>query len=122
MPRRTKKSDLPFWWRKERTSGCYYVQVDRRQVRLSPDLDEAWRLYHELMAAPPEERRITTRPVASDGPLVIEVLDSFLDWLRTHREPGTFRAYKQRLEHFAKSLKADGIARTLTVSQFKPYH
>ena len=53
MPRRKKKTDLPFWWRKQ--TGCYYVQIDGKQVRLSPDLDEAWRLYHELMGGKPEE-------------------------------------------------------------------
>jgi hypothetical protein len=41
--------------------NCDLVEIGKRQVRLSPDETEAWRLDHELMARPPEER---TEPAA----------------------------------------------------------
>ena len=51
MGRPRKQNREPFW-RSDRS--CYYVQHGTRQVRLSPDKDEAWRLWHEFMARPPE--------------------------------------------------------------------
>ena len=33
--------------------AVWFVQVGGKQVRLSPDRDEAFRLYHELVARPP---------------------------------------------------------------------
>jgi hypothetical protein len=45
MPR---KHPQPFW-RAERT--CYYVQIGKKQHRLDPDRDEAFRLYHELIVS-----------------------------------------------------------------------
>ena len=50
MPR--KKRPEPFW-RSER--NCWFVQIGKKQHRLDPDESTAWRLYHELMARPPEE-------------------------------------------------------------------
>ena len=32
--------------------GVWYVEIDRRQINLGPDRDEAFRHYHELMAHP----------------------------------------------------------------------
>lgn len=34
--------------------NAWFVQVGTRQIRLSGDRDEAFRRYHELMAAPAE--------------------------------------------------------------------
>jgi site-specific recombinase XerD len=118
MPRRKTKTDLPFWWRKQ--TRCYYVQKDGKQVRLSPDLDEAWRLYHELMAEGPKASD-PPPAVVSCEPLVAEICDQFLVWVEGHKAPLTFTAYRQRLQHFLDSLKRHG-EQYLIVSELRPYH
>ena len=45
---RPKKQNREPFWRSER--NCWYVQNGSTQVRLSPEKDEAWRLWHEFMA------------------------------------------------------------------------
>jgi len=39
----------PFY---KKSRACWYVEIDRKQIKLGPDQAEAFRLYHELMAAP----------------------------------------------------------------------
>ena len=58
-----------------------------KQIKLHPDRDEAFRLYHERMSKPPEEQT-KTNPVPSGQ--VVEVLDAFLEWARKNkaRVPG----------------------------------
>jgi hypothetical protein len=51
--------------------------VFRRSV--GPDKEEAERKFHELMAKP--EKRVDPESVAA-------IIDRFLDWTQTHREPG----------------------------------
>jgi hypothetical protein len=63
----------PFW---RASRNCYFVQIGKRQHRLSTDRDEAYRLYHELMSRPPERRQ---QPIVSASPLVVEVIDAFLE-------------------------------------------
>jgi hypothetical protein len=117
MPRASKKKSLPFWWRKG--TNCYYVQRGGRQVRLSPDLDEAWRLYHKLEAEWPPEPTQAPAPVVVNktAPLVLELIDKFLDWVRASRSPRTFDSYKYLLDEFA-----NGIPEDLAISELKPYH
>ncbi len=85
------------------------------QVRLSPDEDEAWRLYHELMARPPEEP--ATVAVLARQPLVVEVIDEFLEWAKANNSPKTYAWRKENLQAFAKS-----IPRDLPVAGLKPFH
>jgi integrase len=106
-----KKRPEPFW--REQTR-CFYVQLGKKQVRLSPDEGEAWRLYHELMSRPPE--LADARP-AGTPQLVVEVIDAYLDWTRKNREPLTYDWYRERLQLFADSIPED-----LTVAGLKPYH
>jgi integrase len=119
MPRRKKKSDLPFWWRGQ--TSCYYVQVDGKQERLSPDLDEAWRLYHELMGGKPAAAAAPPPAAKDEGPLVLDVLEQFLAWAERNKAPLTFEAYRRRLQHFIDSLKAHG-ALELPASSLRPIH
>ena len=77
-----KKRPEPFW--REQTQ-CYYVQLGKKQHRLSPDDDEAWRLYHELMANPPQEHQAP----AGDRALLVEIFDAFLEWAKRNRAPRT---------------------------------
>src|SRR4051812_12305477 len=85
MGRPRKQSREPFW-RSDR--ACYYVQHGTRRQRLSPDKDEAWRLWHEFMARPPEEKE---KPLAP-GPdvQVVEILDAYLDWCQKNKADRTY--------------------------------
>lgn len=62
-----KKRPEPFW-RAERNS--YFVQIGKKQHRLSADETEAWRIYHELTARPPQESAAAATVAPS---LVVEV-------------------------------------------------
>lgn len=111
MPRRYPQ---PFW--REFTS-CWYVQVGKKQIRLSPDRDEAFRLYHELMGRGPEDN--PSPPAASSlrPPLVVEVLDQFLDWCERTNARRTYEFYRENIQRFAKR-----IPRELAVGELKPFH
>jgi integrase len=89
--------------------GVWYVEIDRKQINLGPNRDEAFRRYHQLMAQP--------RPQAVAADSVLGTIDAFLDWCSKHRAPDTYRWYRDRLQEFASS-----IDMTLTVGQLRPYH
>jgi integrase len=112
MGRPRKQNREPFW-RSDRS--CFYVQHGTRQVRLSPDKDEAWRLWHEFMARPPEPG---ARPVAH-GPDVqaIEILDAYLDWCEKHKAARTYAWYRENIQKFS-----DALPEHLKVTDLKPYH
>lgn len=101
----------PFW-RSDRQ--CYYVQHGTRQIRLSPDKEEAWRKWHEFMAKPPEPE-----PIFVPGPdtQVVEILDAFLDWCSRHKAPRTYDWYRDFFRHFVSTLPP-----ALKVTDLKPYH
>jgi integrase len=104
-----KKRPEPFW--REQTK-CFYVQIGKKQHRLDPDEATAWRLYHELMARPPEQPAIIPSSLAA-----VEVVDLFLDWCQKNRDRLTYEAYRRRLQNLA-----DGIPHTLPCQDLKPYH
>ena len=110
MPR---KRPEPFW--REQTR-CYYVQLGKKQLRLDPDEETAYRLYHELMAKPPEERSLPAAP-PPDELLAVEVMDAFLEWARVNRAKRTFEWYRENIQRLVSR-----IPPTLTVEQLKPYH
>ena len=62
MPR--EQHPEPFW---RKQTKCYYVQIGKKQHRLSKDRDEAYRLYHELMAKPPEVTLVPCRVRVGGG-------------------------------------------------------
>jgi integrase len=111
MGRPRKQNREPFW---RSVRNCWYVHVGTRQYRLSPDKDEAWRLWHEMMARPPEERK----PIPS-GPsaLVVELLDAFLEWTKNNQAPKTYRWHRDNIQNFVSE-----IPPTMTVAELKPYH
>lgn len=125
MPRRRKKTDLPFWWRA--SAKCYHVQVDGAQRRLDSDLDTAWRLYHEIMAggptAPPTRAAAPTAatPAPASGPLVLDVLETFSTWVRANKAARTYEAYRDRLQHLVDGLKASGDL-ALPMASLRPIH
>ena len=68
----------------KRGSGVWYVEIDRKQVNLGPDRDEAFRRY-QLMAQPQPKR------VAADSSL--SDVNAFLDWRSKHRATDTYLWY-----------------------------
>jgi hypothetical protein len=69
---RPKKQNREPFWRTER--DCWYVHHGSTTIRLSPDKDEAWRLWHEMMARKADE----PLPVTQSAHTVVEVIDRFL--------------------------------------------
>lgn len=101
----------PFF-RKSR--GTWYLQLDGKQVSLGKDRAEAFRRYHELMAATPLDR---TRRLESDhGLRLTELFDRFLSWVEKRHAPATYQWYHYRLQRFAERYP------DLTVQQLRPYH
>jgi len=72
--------------------GVWYVEIDRKQHNLGPDKDEAFRLYHQLMGQPHEQK------VASDS--LAAIIDAFLEWVSKNRSPETYEWYRYRLQRF----------------------
>jgi hypothetical protein len=109
---RPKKQNREPFWRSDRK--CYYFQVGTRQQRLSPDKDEAWRLWHEFMARPP-----APAPVFKPGPdtQAIEILDAFLDWCQKHKAPRTYNWYRDFFQYLTRHIPS-----TLKVAELKPFH
>ena len=91
--------------------GTWCVQLDGRQITLGPDRDEAFRAYHKLMVG----ERSSSQPV--DGPLVVVLLDRFLEWCRNNKAPRTYDWYLRYLRSFAGHAPAN-----LSVEHLKPFH
>lgn len=101
----------PFWWK---ARSCWYVQVGGKQIRLAPDRDEAWRLYHELMARPPEAR--AQAPAVAPA-TATAILDEFLGWVAAHRSPRTYEWYRGYLQALA-----DSLPEGLRADELRPWH
>jgi integrase len=111
MPR--EQHPEPFW---RQQTQCFYVQIGKKQHRLSKDRDEAYRLYHELMSRPPEQQALTpVNPIPSGQ--VVELLDTFLEWARKNKAPRTYAWYRENIQRFVSAIPA-----TLTIAELKPYH
>ncbi len=87
----------------------WYVEIDRKQIKLGSDRDEAFRQYHQLMQQPAEQA------VASLESL-INIIDSFLEWTERNRAPDTYEWYRYRLQRFVDKYP------DMRVSTLKPYH
>lgn len=101
------------YFRKQR--GTWAVQLDGQQVGLGPDRDEAFRLYHKLMA----DRKNAPAPSSILGPTVVEVLDLFLDWCQKNRSARTYDWYRDYLQSFVTS---PCIPPSLAVTDLRPFH
>ncbi len=111
MGRPRKQNREPF---RRTDRACYSVQHGTKQLRLSADKDEEWRLWHELMAKPPEEPKVITH---GQNALVVVIIDQFLDWAEANSTPRTFKWRKENLQAFAKSSPP-----RMTVAELKPFH
>ncbi len=90
--------------------NAWYVQIADKQIKLDEDRDAAFKRYHEMMATP-----LLTKAEAQK--LVIVVVDAFLDFVQKHRNPHTYRWYKDRLQLFIRTIPTD-----LALDQLKPFH
>ena len=90
----------------------YYVQLNGKQINLGRNKDEAYKKYHQLLAAPAESQPI----VQPDNTLVVILCDQFLGWVEKHRAPATYGWYLQRLQCFATAYPK------LLIRELKPYH
>jgi integrase len=109
-----KQSPEPFW-RSARNS--WYVHAGTRTVRLSPDKDEAWRLWHELMSQRRKGRGGPPLFQRGEATTAVEIIDLFLDWVQKNRHHLTYEAYVRRLQTFV-----DAIPGSLSIAELKPHH
>ena len=86
----------------------WYVEIQRRQICLGPDRDEAFRRYHELMRQP-GTRAVNPASFAS-------IVDAFLEWVKHHRAADTFEWYRYRCERFCQRYP------DLRASDLRPFH
>ena len=94
-----------------------HVQIGKKQHHLATEEAEAYRLYHELMAKPPEERAVASPVARASDPPVVEVLDAFLGWAEANSSPKTCQWRRENLQTFATS-----IPKGLAASGLKPFH
>lgn len=76
----------------KKSRGLWYVEIDRKQINLGRDREEAFRRYHELMAEPKRQE--------VQSWLVPALVDQFLDWVQRNRSPDTYEWYRYRLQRF----------------------
>lgn len=88
--------------------GVWYVEINRKQINLGPNQDEAFRQYHQLMAQPQEQ------PVSSES--LAAIIDTFLEWVERHRSPDTYEWYRYRLQRFIERYP------DLRSANLRPYH
>lgn len=91
----------PFW---KSTHKCWYLKLNRKDVRLDPDEEKAWDLYHQIMG---RQLDLTA------DPRVMPLMDEFLEYTQKHREPGTYTFYRHYIKSFvgvlSPALKASGL-------------
>ena len=96
----------PFF-KKSRKS--WYVEINRRQIKLGADRDEAFRQYHQIMQQPAEV-------VSASPESLVTIIDAFLDWTDRNRSPDTYEWYRYRLQRFVDRYPE------MKVSSLKPFH
>ena len=100
------------------STRCWYVQLGKKQLRLSPDREEAFQIYYDLMSRGSEGPNSSPKALStSASTLVVEVLDTFLDWCGQNRAGRTYHFYLENIQRFATRVAAD-----LTVEELKPFH
>ena len=88
--------------------GLWYVEIDRKQINLGPDREDAFRQYHQLMTQP--------RAESLSPESLVGIIDSYLDWVHKNRAPDTFEWYRHRLQRFVTKYP------DMKVSQLRPFH
>src|SRR5580765_5528672 len=77
--------------------GLWYVQLDGKQINLGPDKQAAWDRYDILMGERAKAPKATKKLTGEEPkvPLVISILEQYLDWL-AHRVAEGGRASRAR--------------------------
>ena len=92
----------------KKSRGSWYVEINRKQIKLGPDREKAFQLYHQLMSQPRQQ------PVSPE--LLVSVVDSFLDWVKKNRSPETFEWYRYRLQRLVDQYPE------LRAASLRPFH
>jgi integrase len=92
----------------KKARGLWYVEINRKQINLGPDRDEAFRQYHQLMLHPREQ------PVSADS--LAGVVDAYLEWVHKHRAADTYEWYRYRLQRLVSKYPE------MRVNALRPYH
>ena len=92
----------------KKARGLWYVEINRKQINLGPDEEEAFRQYHQLMGQPQE--------IAVSPESLVAIIDAFLEWTLKNRSPDTFEWYRYRLQRFVNKYP------DMQVSALKPFH
>ncbi len=92
----------------KKARSLWYVEINRKQINLGPNEEEAFRQYHQLMGQPREQ--------AVSPESLIVIIDAFLEWTQKNRSPDTYEWYRHRLQRFVDKYPG------MRVSTLKPFH
>lgn len=82
----------------KKSHGCWYVQLDGKQVRLDPDREAAFERYHELMRERKRAARVAPAPGAAEEISLAKLCEQFLTAGFAGKSAATREWYRQRLE------------------------
>lgn len=91
----------------KKSHKSWFVEIDRKQINLGKDREEAFKRYHSMMAG--------ETPIAGRSTVIV-LLDQFLCWVKENRAPRTYDWYYDHIKPFSKY-----IGRR-TVGELKPIH
>jgi integrase len=100
------------WFREDRQA--WFVTINGERHNLGPDEKQAFRKFHQIMAAPdplPEPHQ----PV---GLSVADIFEKFLEWCQKRRAPNTYEWLRYRIQMF---IDAHGDAVNLSATSLKPF-
>ena len=60
-------------------------------------------------------------PILPRSPVVVGILDVFLEWVKTHKAAGTYESYLRRVQSFVDYLRKEKLM-GLGVADLKPLH
>ena len=89
------RQSLP-WYRKEK--ACWYVWRNGQRVRLHPEKDEAFRIWHRMEAG--------IGPASIQGPTVSELIDAYLADMAARSKPSTILSKRKVLVPFHEGTTA----------------
>ena len=92
----------------KKARGLWYVEINRKQINLGPDREEAFRQYHQLMTRPREQ------PVSPE--MLASIIDAYLDWVQKNRAAETYEWYRYRLQRFVTKYPE------MRVAALRPFH
>ena len=96
----------PFYRKSRR---AWYLQVGKRQIKLSESKAESWAKWHLIMAGGvPEE---------SNKPTVKNICDAFIEEMKTSRSERTWQWYEGYSKRLIQYVKGDAAAESVSLSQ-----